>query len=147
MASTKHFVIDPNGVKHTRVSKTRVYAFAVVARPSFYANMAAAEDTRTDRLNFAYYTKRVAEGTRHTWEPADQLENFRTIVETYKTADAYAEAMVAKRIQALREKEMKGFYTTYEVLGWTSRRDLAMKLIMQFRTMTNFEILPAQIEA
>ena len=61
--SLKHTAIDPNGVKHTRTSQSRVYAYTVVARSNYARDVAMAGKLfEQDRRNFDFYTKMVAWG-------------------------------------------------------------------------------------
>lgn len=164
MAKTKHFVIDPAGVKHTRTSESRKYSHTVVYQDSYeHAKlMAVAKDwEKTDRSNFAYYLSHV-NGTsvylaKKTWETDEQhaarvareVADAETRLNGCRDVESYLAMEQAQRLAAVEEKQAKGGFDRWCNAGWCGRIDLAHKLADKWTgpAYLNTTILDAQIEA
>jgi len=153
--SLKHTAIDPNGVKHTRTSQSRVYAYTVVARSNYARDVAMAGKLfEQDRRNFDFYTKMVAwggayEGVKRSWETpeyyAAETARYAAEVEKYKDRDTCAVMKRAERIADVEARKAAGHYDRYNSLGWCSRMDLAQKLAAGQSHLCDVTILIAEI--
>ena len=135
--------IDPNGKTHTRTSKTRTYTHTVVGLlSSTKATLAAMspEARKLHRSNFKYHMAFV-DGTsqwpsRNTFETElahlerTQRDKERSAVELdgCDNAEDYVNMKIVQAHRGIREAVARGYYDTYQNLGWCGRADLAAKL-------------------
>lgn len=110
----KYFVIDPNGVTHTRSTKRR-YTHTVLVRYDREHAMQQAEASYVyDKESWDYYRKRVAGGST--------VEDWVAVAN--KTLDEYKAERRAERIQRVDEHD----YTQWLDAGWCGSLELANKL-------------------
>jgi len=132
----KHFVIDPNGEKHTRNSKTREYSHCVLARLTNESRMRSLKcglqnaselvrkysDPDHVERQVAYYSRpgAITKKTREQVEAeeAKYLAEYVANAKAYRTEIEVAEAAIA------RGEELD---PTWGSIGWASRLDLAHK--------------------
>ncbi|MDW9491721.1 hypothetical protein [Sinorhizobium meliloti] len=144
MAKKTYIVTDPSGKQHTRKTD-RVYTHAVVVRDSYEFDLAEASKIYdVDKQNFEYSVKIVntngeylAQTIYPSYTPeqvanveqakAQRLAKAQEEVNTFKTAQAFAEDRRAKRIAKVEERRAAGCYKLYDVLGFNGRLDLAQK--------------------
>lgn len=135
--------IDPNGKTHTRTSKTRTYTHTVVGLPSSTKATLAAmspEARKMHRSNFKYHMAFV-DGTsqwlrRNTFETevqyleraAMEIERSAVELDGCETAQDYVNMKIVQAHRGIREAMARGYYDTYQNLGWCGRADLAAKL-------------------
>jgi hypothetical protein len=140
---TKFTAIDPAGKTHKRTSKERTYTHTVVALPSAPKAVLAAtskEARAMHRKNFVYHLE-MANGTskwleRNSWETeaqhaereANGIDNGMKALRGCKNAQEYESVMTEISLAAIRERRAKGYYDTYQSMGWCGRADLAEKL-------------------
>ena len=139
----KFTAIDPNGVTHTRTSKTRTYTHTVVGRPSSVAatlRVTSKGVRALHRKNFAYHDA-IAKGTsqwleRSRWETeekyaqrrADDIAKSVNELNGCDTAQDYENMLVNAALEGIRHSTARGYYDKYHSLGWCGRADLAAKL-------------------
>lgn len=135
--------IDPNGKTHTRTSKTRTYTHTVVGLPSSTKATLAAmspEARKLHRSNFKYHMAFV-DGTstwlaKKDWEGDAQhkvrveveIEHAAIELDGCETAQDYENMKIVQAHRGIREAMARGYYDTYQNLGWCGRADLAAKL-------------------
>jgi hypothetical protein len=124
----KTYKVEFNGQVFKRTT-AREYKFLVVAKPSFEYEMECA--TKATDYNYdylvncfkgtcpsyvkedAYYPKHVAEGE----------------ILFAMGREAADKAFSEKRIASVMNRKEQGYFDAYQFMGWTSRLDLANKLI------------------
>lgn len=140
---TTFTAIDPNGKTHTRTSKTRTYTHTVVGLPSSTKATLAAMSPETrahHRSNFKYHMAFV-DGTsqwlrRNTFETevqyleraAMEIERSAVELDGCDNAGDYVNMKIVQAHRGIREAMARGYYDTYQNLGWCGRADLAAKL-------------------
>lgn len=157
----KFTAVDPNGTVHTRNSKTRTYTHTVVALPSSLASTMAAMSTaarKMHRSNFKYHMAFV-DGTsqwlqRNTFETevqylersAMEIERSAVELEGCDNAEDYVNMKIVQAYRGIREAMARGYYDTYQNLGWCGRADLAAKLkaTSEARSWVSVTILVAE---
>lgn len=153
--ATKHFVIDPNGKRHTRTSQNRTYAFAVIVRDGYQQALARATSTNCDAQharNYAYYVA-LANGTHAHCSFSDaerSIASAKAKIADCPTVEAYLAKLTADAVAAVEAAKAKGKYDEFGVYGWCGRYDLAQKLAAKARSINYFdciEIVDAQTDA
>ena len=140
---TTFTAIDPAGKTHTRTSKTRTYTHTVVGLPSSTKATLAAmspEARKMHRSNFKYHMAFV-DGTsqwlrRNTFETevqyleraAMEIERSAVELDGCDNAEDYVNMKIVQSHRGIREAMARGYYDTYQNLGWCGRADLAAKL-------------------
>lgn len=140
---TKFTAIDPNGVIHTRTSKTRIYSHTVVGLPSMQASVLYAMSKQNRKLfadNYAYHAAMVGGTSRwlakNNWETVeahsarvalDKAKSAKELNGTTSAAD-YAQMKVEGMLAAIRKQEAEGYFNKYQNFGWCGRYDLAHRL-------------------
>ena len=140
---TTFTAIDPAGKTHTRTSKTRTYTHTVVGLPSSTKATLAAMSPETrayHRSNFKYHMAFV-DGTsqwlrRNTFETevqyleraAMEIERSAVELDGCDNAEDYVNMKIVQAHRGIREAMARGYYDTYQNLGWCGRADLAAKL-------------------
>ena len=135
--ATKHSVIDPRGVTHTRTSQNRVYPFVVLVRDSYEHALARAvgpDYAASDRKNYAYYVA-LANGTHahcknlySNDDAAKRIADAKAYIAGCDTFDAYLAKQQVERVARVDARKAKGDFDTWGPAGWCGRRDLAEKL-------------------
>ena len=135
--------IDPNGKTHTRTSKTRTYTHTVVGLPSSTKATLAAMSPEARKLHRSNFKYRMAfvDGTstwlaRNTYETEVQYlkrtqrdkERSAVELEGCDNAEDYVNMKIVQDHRGIRDAMARGYYDTYQNLGWCGRADLAAKL-------------------
>lgn len=139
---TEFTAVDPVGATHTRTSKNRVYTHTVVGLPSSVRHTLQATDTALrslHRSNFLYHLN-MANGTskwleRKPWETdvqfatrtQQQIASSANALQGCNNAQEYEAMLVNAALERIRHDMARGFYSTYQNLGWCGRHDLAVK--------------------
>lgn len=139
--TTKFYAIDPQGIAHTRTSKSRTYTHTVVVLRG--VEMQAAHLARAQRSTLAESVKTHetyiawAKGFYGPHDRANEIgkpcgeylqECGAKHMAQYASAEAYEAAQLARRL-SLHDRNVKGGdYNTWINLGWCGRLDLARKL-------------------
>lgn len=154
--ATKHFVIDPNGVKHTRTSQHRKYTHCVIVRDGYELALARAKSGHwnTNYLsNFNYYVSLAAGTHDHSkpwaWEKleeaADRIAKQRAKAQKQiagiATPAQYLQKLIAEDIAAVEKQKTEGKYEKFGVYGWCGRADLAEKLAAKCRSLGSFDVV------
>lgn len=135
MAKTKYFVIDPNGVKHTR-STSRIYSHAVLyqrTKEDYLATIPAWK--ATEKKNGQYYLDCIANGyhknlmhfPHYVDDKARQAADVQEAIERLDgcaTAEEFAERLAER----MRAKAEATDWNEWFCDGWCGRLDLAQKL-------------------
>jgi hypothetical protein len=140
---TKFTAIDPAGKFHTRTSKTRIYTHTVVALPSSVKHTLSASSRQMKQLhrgNYQYHTS-YADGTspylmRQQWESdaayagryAEEVQKSVAELNGCNTVEDYVTMKIEAAHEAIRHAMARGYYETYQNMGWCGRRDLATAL-------------------
>lgn len=103
----KYFVIDPNGVTHTRSTKRRYTHTVLVRYDREFAMQQAEASYAYDKENWEYYREHIPHGDYAAM-----------------TLDEYKAAKRAERIQRVDEHD----YTEWLNAGWCGSLELANKL-------------------
>jgi len=145
--TTKYFVIDPNGVKHTRTTKNRTYTHTVLARPSYELTLAAVSDRshpetiRTETSNYQYF-RAYLDGTskylvKPDWQKDEaafavkcerEIANAKANIGDCTTVEQYRAKLLQEAIDRVESAKAQGYYETWQDKGWCGRHDLAVKL-------------------
>lgn len=138
----KFTAIDPAGKVHTRNSKTRTYTHMVVGLPSSVGATRAAmspEARKMHRSNFKYHEAILAGVSKHlvlrSWQTFEM--HVERVVELQQRAladlngcdavEEYVQMKIEATLEAIRHSMARGYYDTYQDLGWCGRADLAAK--------------------
>lgn len=117
----KHFIIDPNGERHTRNSRSRIYTHAVIQQQCRLGEIKWLLE------NAAMYQQRSE----------------RLIDSPYYKQQALASAAKYEKLAADHQAKYDAGSTTYFItLGWNGRLSLAQKLAA---TRSNTMIVEAQL--
>lgn len=146
---TNHFfVIDPQGVAHTRSSKGRTYTHTVVfkrgalkqAGDLVFAQRSTMQDSLVTQDTYASWAQGKW-GTLSAHERQDaargrevsaylQEQGVKHMAQ-FATAEAYEAYKLAHRLENHAKLVAQGYYDTYANAGWCGRADLARKLANQ----------------
>jgi hypothetical protein len=151
---TNHFyVIDPQGVAHTRSSKNRTYTHTVLifrgpameAAALARAQRSTLADSIKTHATYISWSQCVDLGSRPRPIVAGDYLNQRGLehVAKFASAEAYEASQLAWRLQCHAKDVAKGQYSKWHNAGWCGRPDLAVKLAAQ-ETVTT-KILEAQV--
>lgn len=122
----KHFIIDPNGERHTRNSRSRIYTHAVIQ-----------PHCRLGQIE--WLLENAAMWRRRAAKEAASGQSF-----AFSNRDACLhDAEKCERLAAEHQAKYDAGSTTYFItLGWNGRLDLAQKLAA---TRSNTMIVEAQL--
>lgn len=142
----KHFIIDPNGQKHTRNSENRTYSHCVMVRDSYELALQRAarkSSEESDVRDYTYYAALVA-GT-HPHCKFDDAGRMITSAKAKLNGCTSVEEYVAQeregRIRSVEGAKAIGKFDAYGVYGWCGRRDLAEKLAAKARSISHFDVV------
>lgn len=158
--ATKH-TATAHGQTFTRTSQNRKYSHVVIWRPDYEAALIRASYgwKNLDFSNFHHsHAKVVGESKfldRKQWETEEEhkervereVNAARENLNGCETAAQYAEMMRQRRVDAVEQNNKDGYYRTWQVVGWCSRRDLAEKLAATERNrarVAEVQIIEAQ---
>ena len=146
----KHFVIDPNGQKHTRNSKSRRYTHAVLVRE---CEIWALEQARkfgawkVHASNWKYDCEKAAQGDAHphaAYMSEEQWVESRRVAAL--TLEEYRQEQTDFAIAHWEKRKAAGEFKEYGVVGWCGRPDLAQKLHFQQDTARYADIITLEAE-
>lgn len=145
--TTKYFVIDPTGTRHTRTTKNRTYTHAVLALPSYELTLAAVKDRshpetiRTDKSNYQYHRALLDGSSPYLVKPdwdkdeagfnarrAKDIEKAKERVGDCPTFEDYRAKLLREAIASVEQAKANGYYDRWQDKGWCGRLDLAVKL-------------------
>lgn len=151
----KHFVIDANGVRHTRNSKTRVYTHAVLYRESKAEDLKHVEKKWPHFDSNFWYHMAFINGTskwldRSPWEKDDAQYNDRVKRDVERATEALRGCQTPDELFALVKAEAIAFieakdYSRWHVSSWHSTHKLAEKEALSLRK-PQVIILPVSVE-
>ena len=124
---TKYFVIDPNGVKHTRNSD-RTYTHCVLYLMDREADVASSQragGTAVVKSNWEYACREANPATRKYEHSESQMA--RIMRDAAMTLDEYRQSVVDAYMKHVENTD----YTVWQLAGWCGRVDLANKLHMK----------------
>lgn len=133
----KHTATDRNGLVHTRNSQGRAYTHCVAVRPSYERALAEAQKGwKNAASDYAYFAERAAGRLeQYRWEDegqfairlANEVKHAQEQIAGCANAAEYVEKTRAEMIARVEARKAKGYYDTFEVIGWNGRLDLAQK--------------------
>lgn len=146
--TTRYFIVDPNGKRHTRTTKNRTYTHAVIARRNLDVALERARWPgwdELDRSNHAFYVREANPATRR-FGPYSDEKLAEYVRYAAMTADEYVADQLKQRLDQVTQDVEDGDFDVYRVVGWNGRLDLAQKLAANpGKHLKDVQIVEAQV--
>ncbi|UAN54737.1 hypothetical protein KGP26_29765 (plasmid) [Serratia sp. JSRIV002] len=141
--ATKYFVIDANGVEHTRGS-ARIYTHAVLFRTN--------QDARRAGVNSKANRDQIAKNWRFTAEciaKGNPYNDSEKLLAEYRErvamgCEAWVESVVVAEIARINKDGTGSLSDDWRCAGWCGRHDLAVKLMAKYSQYGHCVIVEAQ---
>lgn len=131
----KHIHTLPDGTKATRNSKNRIYTHVIIGRHNLVAaraNVSSAACVAMHMRSFRHYAAlantpvgQSYDGSKYGIVTAKDQAEGAAVVAQYKTAEAYAQAMIAKAVGSIGA----GDEGPWQVLQWSMSAASAKKAV------------------
>lgn len=106
----------------------RTYTHLVIARRSIdeaIARVHGEANSKTFAKDYAYYCREANDATREFKHTEQQIARYQSIAA--KVFAEYRNEWIAEHLAIVEKQRQKGWFDTFNVVGWCGRPDLAEK--------------------